>query len=159
MQSAGQWQRQWLHKRSERMSTWRRMDHLTPRRRSENMAAIKGRDTRPEMVVRRTLHALGYRYRLHRADLAGKPDLVLARYHAVIFVHGCFWHQHSASHCRARPPKTNSRYWVPKLRRNVERDKRNMELLRRSDWRVLVIWECETKNVEALKRKLAGFLS
>ena len=134
------------------------MDHLTPERRSENMAAIKSRDTGPEMVVRRMLHGLGYRYRLHRRDLPGLPDVVFPSRRAVIFVHGCFWHQHDASECSARAPKSNLNYWLPKLQRNVERDAKNLVALSTAGWRVLVVWECEVRDKEALERKLVGLL-
>ena len=121
------------------------------------MASIKGKDTLPEMAVRRKAHRLGYRYRLHQRQLPGKPDMVFASRRAVIFVHGCFWHQHSAKQCKARPPKSRLDYWLPKLRRNVERDKRNQKLLRASGWHVLVIWECETRDerrIESCLNKL-----
>lgn len=134
------------------------MDHLTPERRSENMAAIKGGDTTPEMAVRRLVHRLGYRFRLHRRDLPGKPDLVLAKHRAVVFVHGCFWHQHAAADCKARPPKSNQGYWLPKLKRNVDRDARNAEALAEAGWRVLTVWECETRDSAALERRLVRFL-
>lgn len=134
------------------------MDHLTPEQRSQNMAKIKGRDTAPEMVVRRMLHKSGYRYRLHRRDLPGRPDIAFAGRRAVIFVHGCFWHQHGSDQCRARPPRSNRDYWLPKLRRNVERDAKNRDALAAAGWRVLVVWECEVKDTQALARKLAGFL-
>lgn len=134
------------------------MDHLSPEGRSENMAAIKGRDTAPEMVVRRMLHRLGYRYRLHRRGLPGRPDIVFSSRRAVIFVHGCFWHQHDAAECRARPPKSNLEYWLPKLQRNVERDAKNLKALAEGSWRTLVVWECEARDEAALERKLVGFL-
>lgn len=134
------------------------MDHLTPERRSKNMAAIKSRDTIPEMLVRRMLHGLGYRYRLHRRDLPGSPDIVFPGRQAAILVQGCFWHQHDAAECGARPPKSNQDYWLPKLRRNVERDAKNLLSLAEAGWRVLVVWECEVQDKEALERKLVNFL-
>lgn len=134
------------------------MDHLTPAQRSENMAAISGRDTRPEMIVRRLAHSLGYRYRLHRRDLPGTPDLVFPGRRAVIFVHGCFWHQHNSPNCRARLPKSNSGYWTPKLRRNVERDRMSLKALAKAGWRTLVIWECETRDLDILGHKITTFL-
>ena len=133
-------------------------DHLAPERRSQNMAAIRGKDTAPEMAVRRLAHRLGYRFRLHRKDLLGKPDLVFPSRKAVIFVHGCFWHQHPAEQCKARPPKSKLDYWLPKLQRNVERDQRNRDQLINSGWRVLVIWECETKHKDSLEAQLTAFL-
>ncbi len=112
---------------------------------------------KPEMAVRRMVHAMGYRYRLHRRDLPGKPDLVFGPRRAVIFVHGCFWHQHN---CRdGRQPKSNTGYWGEKLRRNVERDAQVRVALEADGWRVLVIWECETRDPEALKGRLEDFLS
>jgi DNA mismatch endonuclease (patch repair protein) len=134
------------------------MDHLTPERRSQNMAAIKRADTAPEMIVRRMLHAAGYRFRLHRRELPGKPDIVLPGRRAVVFVHGCFWHQHAAAECGARPPKSNTDYWGPKLRRNVERDVANAQKLAEAGWKVCTVWECETKNRESLAQKLLSFL-
>jgi DNA mismatch endonuclease, patch repair protein len=134
------------------------MDRLDPKRRSANMAAIKGRDTTPEMAVRRLLHRMGYRFRLHRRDLPGNPDVVLAKHKAAILVHGCFWHQHDAARRKARKPKSNQGYWLPKLKRNGERDARNTEALSEAGWRVLKVWECETRDSAGLERKLARFL-
>ena len=122
------------------------------------MAAIKGKDTAPEMAVRKLVHSLGYRFRLHRRDLPGKPDLVFPARKAVIFVHGCFWHQHASSRCKARPPKSRLEYWLPKLERNIKRDKQNQRILKRLGWRVLVVWECEIRNRTALERRLLRFL-
>src|SRR4051812_25213251 len=113
--------------------------------RSANMRAIRSTGMKPELSVRQTVYALGYRYRLHRRDLPGVPDLVFSARRRAIFVHGCFWHQHRG--CRmAHLPKTNLSYWLPKLSRNVTRDKKNVRSLRRLGWDVLVIWECETKD-------------
>jgi DNA mismatch endonuclease (patch repair protein) len=133
------------------------MDKLTPARRSENMRRIRSKDMKPEMLVRRLVHGLGYRYRLHRKDLPGKPDLVFAPQRKVIFVHGCFWHQHPG--CReGKMPSSNTGYWGPKLRRNVERDAMNLAGLEVNGWRTLVVWECETKNADALQTRLVRFL-
>ena len=136
------------------------VDVLTPEQRSRNMSAIRGRDTTPELRVRRALHALGYRYRLHRRDLPGKPDLVLAKYPAAIFVHGCFWHMHTC-HYGEPKPATNARFWEEKRQGNVERDQRNRQALAAAGWRVFVIWECETRDsvrlaraVDAISREL-----
>ena len=129
-------------------------DRLSAKHRSWNMSQIISRDTGPEMVVRKRLHKLGFRYRLHRTDLPGKPDIVLSRYRIAIFVHGCFWHQHKGC-IDCSNPKTNSSYWDPKLRQNVLRDRRNRGLLRRSGWTPIVIWECEMKNIERLTTRLA----
>lgn len=134
-------------------------DHLTAKARSANMALIKGKDTKPEMLVRRAVHGMGYRYRLHVRDLPGKPDMVFRSRKAVIFVHGCFWHQHDSSECKSRPPKSNLDYWLPKLKRNVERDNVNKQKLQDSGWKVLVIWECEIKNMGSLLKKIANFLN
>jgi len=121
------------------------------------MAAIKGRDTQPEMRVRSLLHSLGFRYRLHRKDLPGKPDIVLPRHHTVIFVHGCFWHCHD---CRwgSVVPKTRAEFWADKRRGNVERDAQRTEALEALGWRVLTVWECETKGEAALKVALSGLV-
>jgi len=125
--------------------------------RSENMRRITGKNTTPELTVRRLLSEHGFRYRLHRAELPGKPDIVFARLRKVIFVHGCFWHAHS---CRmAHKPKTNESYWSPKLQRNQERDTRHLAALKAAGWKVLTIWECELKDVPSVKRKLLRFLS
>ena len=121
------------------------------------MAAIRSKDTAPELLVRRSAHRLGYRFRLHRRDLPGKPDLVFPRLRKAIFVHGCFWHQHAD--CReGRVPGTNRSYWGPKLARTVERDRLAVEALRSSGWDVLTIWECEMGDPSALSARLAQFL-
>lgn len=133
------------------------MDKLTPDRRSANMRAIRSKGMKPEMLVRRLVYSLGYRFRLHRKDLPGKPDLAFIGRRKAILVHGCFWHQHPE--CReGRPPSSNQEYWGPKLRRNVERDRHNLEDLARKGWETLVVWECETKDREALRTALADFL-
>lgn len=118
-------------------------DPFTPAERRRIMQAVKSGDTKPEMIVRRLVHRLGYRYRLHDAKLPGKPDLVLPRLHLVIFVHGCFWHRH---HCRAgqSTPASRTDYWAPKFERTVLRDRRNAKQLRRLGWRLLTVWECQT---------------
>ncbi len=133
------------------------MDKLDAIRRSENMRQIHSKDTKPEVLLRSLLHKLGYRFRLHRKDLPGKPDIVFPGRRKVIFVHGCFWHQHPG--CReGRLPGTRLEYWRPKLQRNVERDQMHLDGLSGLRWKVLVIWECETTRTESLKRKLARFL-
>ncbi|MFM0488308.1 very short patch repair endonuclease [Paraburkholderia graminis] len=125
--------------------------------RSENMRRIRSKNTSPEMVVRRLLHRLGYRYRLHRKDVPGKPDIVFLARRKAIFIHGCFWHQHSA--CReGRPPKSNGEYWQPKLARNQERDRRNQEALATLGWTVMVVWECEVNSEPSLAERLVHFL-
>ncbi len=134
-------------------------DKLTAIERSRNMASIRSKGMLPELAVRRMAHSLGFRFRLHRKDLPGKPDLVFPKHRAVIFVHGCFWHQHPEPRCLdGRPPKSNQAYWGPKLARNVERDAASKAMLRKQGWRTLVIWECETKNAQLLADKIAGFL-
>lgn len=126
--------------------------------RSENMRRIRSKDTAPEMAVRRLVHGMGYRYRLHRRDVPGKPDMVFPGRHKVIFIHGCFWHQHTA--CReGRPPKSNTAYWLPKLERNIQRDKAALDQLSASGWEALVVWECELTKPDTLARKLAAFLA
>jgi DNA mismatch endonuclease (patch repair protein) len=133
------------------------MDRITAEKRSANMRAIRSKDTAPEMIVRRLVHSLGYRYRLHQKYLAGRPDLVFPGRRKVIFVHGCFWHQHLG--CReGRLPKTNPGYWAPKLERNQRRDLSNLEQLTSGGWTALVIWECETKDVVTLAIKVTAFL-
>jgi DNA mismatch endonuclease (patch repair protein) len=132
-------------------------DVLTPQQRSFNMSRIRSRDTRPEMVVRSIVHRLGYRYRLHKKDLPGKPDVVLVRHRKIIDVHGCFFHMHK---CRygSVVPATNASFWKTKRLSNVERDRRNLRTLRREGWDVLIVWECETKNPIALQSRLHKFL-
>lgn len=133
------------------------MDRLTESRRSENMRLIRAKDTRPEMIVRRIVHRMGYRFRLHRKDLPGKPDLVFPRLHKAIFVHGCFWHQHQE--CReGRVPTSRIEYWGPKLESNQARDRRNLDAMLKDGWDVLVIWECETTETTELSRRLSTFL-
>jgi DNA mismatch endonuclease, patch repair protein len=135
------------------------VDKLTPERRSENMRRIKSRGTKPELAVRRLVHCLGYRYRLHRKDLPGKPDLVFGPRRKVVFVHGCFWHCHGDPACLdGRAPRSNEDYWLPKLARNKVRDGASLAALEAAGWRVLVIWECEVRNVEALKARLVAFI-
>ena len=125
------------------------MDRLTKEHRSWNMSRIKGRDTKPEIRVRSLLHQMGYRFRLHRKDLPGKPDIVLPKYDTVVFVHGCFWHRHPD--CQyAYTPKSRVEFWNRKFARNVERHEEVEEQLTQLGWRVIVIWECETKDPESL---------
>lgn len=133
-------------------------DRLSAAQRSENMRRIKGTDTSPEILVRRLVHGMGIRYRLHRKDLPGKPDLVFGPRRKVIFVHGCFWHQHKG--CRAgRVPGSNQAYWEPKLQRNMDRDRAAQAALVEAGWRVLVIWDCETKDQQQLELRLGEFLN
>ena len=132
-------------------------DVFTPEKRSRIMACVKGVDTRPEILVRSILHRLGFRFRLHRRDLPGCPDIILPRYRKIIFVHGCFWHGHEECSRSARPT-TNRDFWDNKLSRNVERDKQNLLELTALGWDVLVVWTCETKDVKGLTRILNQFL-
>lgn len=124
--------------------------------RGENMRAIRGKDTKPEMKVRRLVHRLGYRFRLHKADLPGKPDLAFPARRKVVFVHGCFWHSHA---CKSGLiPNSNRGFWLPKLRQNKTRDASNIDSLIQQGWSVLVIWECELKDARALCIKVKRFL-
>ncbi|WP_084199490.1 very short patch repair endonuclease [Noviherbaspirillum autotrophicum] len=133
------------------------VDKISSERRSENMRSIRSSNTKPELIVRRLVHSYGYRFRLHRKDLPGKPDLVFPSRKAVIFVHGCFWHMHGCPSVRV--PKSNIDYWKPKLERNQERDLQSRSSLERLGWKVLTVWECEVKDLNALERKLKNFLS
>ena len=134
------------------------IDTLSPQDRSALMSRVRGKDTTPELVVRRLAHRHGYRFRLHRKDLPGSPDLVFPRLKKAIFVHGCFWHGHLG--CRAgRLPKSRVDYWSAKISRNKERDAEALAELRNLGWQVLVIWECETKDAGIIERKLDNFIS
>jgi len=131
------------------------MDRLTPEERSRNMSRIRSRDTRPEKQVRSLLHRLGYRFRLHRRDLPGTPDIVLPKHRTVIFVHGCFWHRHPG--CRfAYTPKSRVKFWTEKFSANVDRDARTQEALERAGWTVVVVWECELHDMDRLAGRLAS---
>lgn len=132
-------------------------DSLTKARRSWNMSRIKGKDTAPEKIVRSILHRLGYRFRLHKTKLPGRPDVVLPKHQTIVFVHGCFWHRHK--NCKdATMPKTRREWWQAKLEGNAARDRRNQSALRREGWRVLTVWECETEKPEKLTRRLSLLL-
>lgn len=132
------------------------MDRLTPERRSWLMSRVRSKDTLAELRVRRAAHALGFRFRLHRSDLPGKPDLVFPKYRVALFVHGCFWHRHPG--CRkASTPKSRIEFWQSKFDRNVERDVQTMAALKRLGWQPVVIWECETKDNVALSNCLSQF--
>lgn len=123
-------------------------DVVTPQVRSRMMSGIRGRDTKPEMTVRRYLHGCGLRYRLHDRSLPGAPDLVFRKFRVVVMVHGCFWHQHP--NCQyATTPKNNSEFWQTKFAGNVERDKRSIERLVATGWRVIVLWECGLRGSRA----------
>jgi DNA mismatch endonuclease (patch repair protein) len=131
------------------------MDHLDPERRSENMRRVKGVNTGPELAVRRALHAIGKRFRLHRRDLPGRPDIVLPKAKVAIFVHGCFWHRHQGCR-RASTPATRPDFWNAKFARTTERDAEQDAALRRLGWRVETIWECETHPAELLTERLSA---
>lgn len=134
------------------------VDRLTPEERSANMGKIRAFNTKPEMQVRRMLHREGFRYLLHDRRLPGRPDLVFPRRSKVVFVHGCFWHKHSCDVGR-RNPKTNAEFWAEKRHRNVVRDFEQAERLKELGWEVLVVWECELKDSDALLTRLKGFLT
>jgi DNA mismatch endonuclease (patch repair protein) len=126
-------------------------------RRSALMARVRGKDTKPEMTVRRAVYALGHRYRLHRRGLPGSPDLVFASQRKAIFVHGCFWHRHKGCR-RTTTPKTRVRFWKSKFDANIDRDLKNVAALQAAGWKVLIIWECEAIDVAALRARLKLFL-
>lgn len=121
------------------------------------MQSVKSKDTKPEMAVRRLLHSRGYRYRLHRKDLPGKPDIVFPGRKKAIFVHGCFWHWHGCA--KGQLPKSRLDYWQPKLAKNIERDRTKQEQLESQGWQVLVVWQCETGDLDELGISLKGFLN
>ncbi|WP_429534477.1 very short patch repair endonuclease [Pseudomonas silensiensis] len=130
------------------------MDIVDSATRSRMMAAIRGKNTGPEIVVRRYLHAHGYRFRIHRKDLPGKPDIVMPKLRTCIFVHGCFWHRHPD--CKyAYTPKSRLDFWLPKFAKNVERDLATQSALRALGWNVVIIWECETKKIDSLRHKIS----
>lgn len=129
------------------------MDILSPEQRHFNMSKIRSKDSQPELIVRRWLWKNGYRYRLYRRDLPGKPDIVLPKYHTVIFVNGCFWHRHGCKYTST--PSTRKEIWKQKFATNVARDKKNAENLYALGWRILIIWECEIKKWN--EEQLAGF--
>ena len=134
------------------------MDKLSPERRSENMRRIRGKDTSPELTVRKLCRELGFTgYRIHRKELPGKPDLAWIGRKLAIFVHGCFWHAHDCSE-GLRKPKSNQQYWIPKIERNRLRDAENIKNLRAAGWKVLIIWECELRESISLPKKILQFL-
>lgn len=122
------------------------------------MSRVHGRNTKPELVVRRLLHALAFRFRLHRRDLPGTPDIVLPRHRLVIFVHGCFWHRHVGC-AKTTDPRTREAFWKEKFDRNIARDRRNLEKLTELGWRTAIVWECETKDLLSLRARLATLLA
>ncbi|MBB3149771.1 DNA mismatch endonuclease (patch repair protein) [Phyllobacterium trifolii] len=135
------------------------MDKLTPQRRSANMARIRSKNTRPELFIRRLLHSLGYRFRIHRSFLPGTPDIVFSKKKCVIFIHGCFWHQHSDPLCKnSTVPKSRQQFWESKLNRNKERDAEHLEQILSLGWSALTVWECELGDVVSLTKRLITFL-
>jgi DNA mismatch endonuclease, patch repair protein len=134
------------------------MDRLSPKDRSHQMSLVKSKNTGPELSVRKLVFSMGHRYRIHSGGLPGKPDLVFASKKKVIFVHGCFWHRHE--NCKmATKPASNTDYWLPKFAKTVERDRRTINALLEQGWTVLVVWECELKNMVALTERLRAFLN
>ena len=135
-------------------------DTLSPEKRSALMKRIRGKDTKPELTVRRMVHAMGFRYRLHVKDLPGRPDLVFPKKRKIIFVNGCFWHHHTDPRCRKSSiPKSRTDFWLEKFRRNAERDATVETNLAHASWEILVVWQCELKNLETLKQKIHDFLN
>ncbi|MBZ9784276.1 DNA mismatch endonuclease Vsr [Pseudomonas sp. REP124] len=133
------------------------MDVVDQATRSRMMSGIKSKNTTPEIIVRKFLHAHGYRFRLHRADLPGKPDIVLPRQRTCIFVNGCFWHRHAG--CKyTYTPKSRLDFWLPKFAKNIERDRINQQALQALGWRTVVIWECYTKNLDLLRAEMSAAL-
>lgn len=127
------------------------MDILNKERRSWNMSRIRGKNTKPELFVRSLLHRMGYRFRLHRKDMPGKPDIVLPKHRTAIFVHGCFWHRHKG--CKyAYTPKSRVKFWKDKFAETVKRDKQHLKQLKENGWEVFIVWECETKDMDKLKK-------
>ncbi len=134
------------------------MDTLAPEERSKLMGRIRGKNTRPEMLVRSMLHRAGYRFSLHRANLPGKPDIVLRKYKTIVFVHGCFWHRHKG--CKvATTPKSNVEFWKEKFARNVANDRKHRRALRRLGWKVVTVWECELRQPDKVLARLARELA
>ncbi|MDY7587516.1 DNA mismatch endonuclease Vsr [Vibrio cholerae] len=134
------------------------VDTLTPEERSERMSRVRARDTKPEMKLRRLIHGMGFRYRLHRRDLPGKPDLVFPGRRSIIFMHGCFWHRHEGCGL-ARLPKSKRAFWSAKLEANKERDQKNISTLEAAGWRVLVIWECQLRDEGGVREVVKEFLT
>jgi len=132
-------------------------DNHTPQQRSANMRAVRSKNTAPEKVVRSLLHRLGFRFRLHQKDLAGTPDIVFRGSKRLLFVHGCFWHGHACR--RGRPPASNIEFWHQKISANKMRDARALKLLRGQGWKVMTVWDCQTRNSLLLEKRLSRFLN
>ena len=132
--------------------------HMISSARSKNMSAIKSKNTKPDIAVRKVLHSMGYRFRLHSKNLPGSPDIVLPKFKTVIFVHGCFWHRHE--NCKyASTPKTRQEFWNKKFTENIKRDSEIQDKIKNLDWRSVVIWECETKNFDNLRDRIVNIFS
>jgi DNA mismatch endonuclease, patch repair protein len=133
------------------------MDVFSKEKRSQIMSHVSGKNTKPELIVRSLLHHMGYRFRLHRKNLPGKPDIILPKYKKVIFIHGCFWHGHK--NCpRSKRPTTNKEFWHKKIDRNIHHDKEIVSNLKESGWDILIVWTCEIKDLNQLKDKILNFL-
>jgi len=132
-------------------------DVLTRKQRSFNMSRIRGKNTEPELLVRRIVYSMGFRYRLHGRGLPGRPDLVFGPKRRVIFVHGCYWHMHDCRFGRV-VAQTNAKFWAEKRQANADRDCRNLVALRHAGWQILVVWECETRNIKAIRQRIRRFL-
>lgn len=133
-------------------------DTLSPKQRSERMGRVRNKDTKPEMTVRKLVHSMGYRYRLHSENLPGKPDMVFAGRRKVIFVHGCFWHRHGEDCPLTRMPKSKLEFWGPKLEKNRQRDERKQMELEEMGWSYLIIWECQLRDLDEVARRVREFL-
>lgn len=134
------------------------MDRLSKEHRSWNMSRIRSRNTKPEVAVRSLLHRMGFRFRIHAKKLPGCPDILLTKYRSVIFVHGCFWHRHQG--CRfAYQPRSRKAFWARKFKENVERDRKNCAALSQLGWHVIIVWECELRNIDALAERLESELA
>lgn len=137
----------------KKMLLYQTMDHLSTDKRSWNMSRIRYKDTKPELIVRKLLREMGKRYRLNVSGLPGKLDIYIPRHRTAVFIHGCFWHQHKGCK-RSSIPKSNLEYWIPKLQRNIKRFKTQQRELRMHDYRAIIVWECEVKDLTGLKRRL-----
>ena len=132
------------------------VDRVSEKRRSYIMSSVGSKDTGPELAVRKLLHSLGYRFRLHKRGLPGSPDIVFQKRKKAIFIHGCFWHGHNCKY--GRLPKSKTEYWEPKIKKNQERDKNNLKRLKELEWEALVVWQCELKEIDTTKMRLVSFL-
>jgi len=146
----------WWQRRSHGARPERMVDNLSPVERSSLMRRVRGKDTKPEIAVRRVAHALGYRFRLHRRDLPGSPDIVFPKLRKAIFVHGCYWHRHDCK--KATVPKSNVSFWQNKFEANIERDRRNLVSLSEMGWLTMIVWQCETEKEENIAEMISNFL-